>query len=100
MLNSIDTPGVINRVSELFKGHVELIIGFNTFLPPGYKIELSSNAESIDVYHDGQRVPSLGTTVVHGASNPGPVSYIGVSVSKTVPLLDCSFAKRVILLRN
>lgn len=37
---SIDTPGVIRRVSELFKGHNNLILGFNTFLPPGYKIEL------------------------------------------------------------
>lgn len=32
---SIDTPGVIDRVSTLFKGHPELIVGFNTFLPPG-----------------------------------------------------------------
>ncbi len=37
---SIDTPGVIQRVSELFKGHNNLILGFNTFLPPGYKIEV------------------------------------------------------------
>eukprot|EP00026_Physarum_polycephalum_P000301 Phypoly_transcript_00301.p1 GENE.Phypoly_transcript_00301~~Phypoly_transcript_00301.p1 ORF type:complete len:1683 (+),score=475.87 Phypoly_transcript_00301:157-5205(+) len=36
----IDTPGVIARVSELFKGHKHLILGFNTFLPPGYKIEI------------------------------------------------------------
>jgi histone deacetylase complex regulatory component SIN3 len=36
---SIDTPGVINRVSELFAGHPNLIQGFNTFLPPGYRIE-------------------------------------------------------------
>ena len=38
--SSIDTPGVIARVSELFKGHESLVGGFNTFLPPGYKIEL------------------------------------------------------------
>ena len=37
---SIDTPGVIARVSCLFKGYPELIVGFNTFLPPGYKIEV------------------------------------------------------------
>jgi paired amphipathic helix protein Sin3a len=37
----IDTPGVIARVSELFKGHDNLILGFNTFLPPGYKIEMN-----------------------------------------------------------
>ncbi|XP_011305641.1 paired amphipathic helix protein Sin3a isoform X4 [Fopius arisanus] len=40
---SIDTPGVITRVSNLFKGHPELIVGFNTFLPPGYKIEVQVN---------------------------------------------------------
>lgn len=31
---------MIARVTELFKGHKHLILGFNTFLPPGYKIEL------------------------------------------------------------
>jgi len=36
---AIDTPGVIARVTELFKGHRNLILGFNNFLPPGYKIE-------------------------------------------------------------
>ncbi|KAM0754468.1 hypothetical protein T439DRAFT_345411 [Meredithblackwellia eburnea MCA 4105] len=35
----IDTPGVIERVSTLFRGHPALIQGFNTFLPPGYRIE-------------------------------------------------------------
>lgn len=40
---SIDTPGVIERVSTLFKGHPDLIVGFNTFLPPGYKIEIQAN---------------------------------------------------------
>lgn len=36
---AIDTPGVIDRVSSLFAGNPSLIQGFNTFLPPGYKIE-------------------------------------------------------------
>jgi paired amphipathic helix protein Sin3a len=36
---AIDTPGVIERVSHLFAGNPGLIQGFNTFLPPGYKIE-------------------------------------------------------------
>lgn len=40
-LQSIDTPGVIDRVSNLFRGHPNLIQGFNTFLPPGYRIECS-----------------------------------------------------------
>ena len=46
-LCSIDTPGVIDRVSTLFRGHPSLIQGFNTFLPPGYRIEcrVSTNAD-------------------------------------------------------
>ncbi|KAL8150199.1 hypothetical protein V2J09_020007 [Rumex salicifolius] len=36
----IDTTGVIARVKELFKGHRNLILGFNTFLPKGYEITL------------------------------------------------------------
>jgi paired amphipathic helix protein Sin3a len=40
---NIDTPGVISRVSNLFRGHNDLIEGFNTFLPPGYKIEVQAN---------------------------------------------------------
>lgn len=32
-LYSIDTTGVIERVKNLFKGHKQLILGFNTFLP-------------------------------------------------------------------
>ena len=35
---AIDTPGVIARVTQLFAGHPQLILGFNNFLPPGYKI--------------------------------------------------------------
>ena len=29
----INTEGVIERVKDLFRGHRELILGFNTFLP-------------------------------------------------------------------
>lgn len=38
---SIDTPGVIQRVSRLFHGNPYLIQGFNTFLPVGYRIDIS-----------------------------------------------------------
>lgn len=39
-LQTINTEGVIKRVKTLFKGDDELILGFNQFLPPGYKIEV------------------------------------------------------------
>lgn len=31
----INTPGVIERVKNLFRGYNKLILGFNTFLPEG-----------------------------------------------------------------
>lgn len=39
----IDTPGVIQRVSMLFHGNGRLITGFNTFLPMGYRIDVSAD---------------------------------------------------------
>lgn len=44
----IGTPGVIERVSNLFHGHPALIQGFNTFLPEGYYIETSNNPDLPD----------------------------------------------------
>ncbi|KAI3768665.1 hypothetical protein L2E82_19495 [Cichorium intybus] len=41
----IDTTGVIARVKELFKGHNNLIFGFNTFLPKGYEITVIEEEE-------------------------------------------------------
>ena len=41
--SSIDTPGVIKRVSYLFNGRPSLIQGFNAFLPIGYHIECSTD---------------------------------------------------------
>ncbi|KAF5479524.1 hypothetical protein F2P56_000335 [Juglans regia] len=38
-----DTVGVIARVKELFKGHNNLIFGFNTFLPKGYEITIDED---------------------------------------------------------
>ncbi|KAH7914733.1 hypothetical protein BJ138DRAFT_1170371 [Hygrophoropsis aurantiaca] len=45
----IDTPGVIERVSMLFHGNPYLIQGFNTFLPPGYRIEMSADPRDPNV---------------------------------------------------
>ena len=40
---SIDIREVISGVSSLFGEHPELIVGFNTFLPPGYTIEVNAS---------------------------------------------------------
>ncbi|KAL7100797.1 hypothetical protein ACP275_08G017500 [Erythranthe tilingii] len=42
----VDTSGVIGRVKDLFKGHPNLILGFNTFLPKGYEITLTDEEEA------------------------------------------------------
>lgn len=70
----IDTPGVINRVSELFAGHPNLIQGFNTFLPPGYRIECGTGTDPNTI-----RVTTpMGTTVqsITGAGRALPDSVI------------------------
>ncbi|KAI9316424.1 hypothetical protein BX666DRAFT_1950439 [Dichotomocladium elegans] len=46
---AIHTPGVIERVSRLFTGHPDLISGFNTFLPPGYRIDCSLDPNEPDL---------------------------------------------------
>ena len=45
-LRRIDTVGVIARVKDLFKGHPNLILGFNTFLPKGYEITLTDEEQA------------------------------------------------------
>lgn len=57
---TIDTAEVIRRVSSLFQGHRKLILGFNTFLPPGFRIELRGD-------------PTKGC--VTGFSSPGGVFF-------------------------
>lgn len=47
-IQRIDTSGVIARVKDLFRGHRELILGFNTFLPKGYEIELARISDDED----------------------------------------------------
>ncbi|KAI8381266.1 uncharacterized protein BYT42DRAFT_604256 [Radiomyces spectabilis] len=66
---AIDTPGVIERVSILFKGHPVLISGFNTFLPPGYRIECSTDPRHPDLIH---------VTTPSGTTTTGPSTHFKV----------------------
>lgn len=43
----IDTTQVIRGVSDLFRGHKELILGFNRFLPPGYYIRVTEGTSGV-----------------------------------------------------
>ncbi|TFY70749.1 hypothetical protein EVG20_g2247 [Dentipellis fragilis] len=106
----IDTPGVISRVSTLFRGHPALIQGFNTFLPVGYRIDVGSDSRSNDFITvttpsgtmrqamsgpSGLPTPpgvdsslSLSSEygIGHGASVlAGPSSALGLSIGNGVP---------------
>ena len=37
----MDTNELIHRIRRLFHGHIDMILGFNIFLPNGYKIEMN-----------------------------------------------------------
>ncbi len=56
---SINTSQVIRRVSQLFQGHKGLILGFNTFLPPGYKIELRDGGMTAGYSAPGEAFAAL-----------------------------------------
>jgi len=45
----IDTKGLATRVKELFKGHTNLMFGFNTFLPKKYQISTDDDDVDDDV---------------------------------------------------
>eukprot|EP00026_Physarum_polycephalum_P012696 Phypoly_transcript_13023.p1 GENE.Phypoly_transcript_13023~~Phypoly_transcript_13023.p1 ORF type:complete len:166 (+),score=32.15 Phypoly_transcript_13023:438-935(+) len=40
----ITTAEVVTRVHKLFDGNMQLIVGFNVFLPPDYKIKIPDDA--------------------------------------------------------
>ncbi|KAF8759170.1 hypothetical protein HU200_010551 [Digitaria exilis] len=44
----IDTNGVIIRVKTLFNGYPELILGFNAFLPKGYRSSYRRKKKPVD----------------------------------------------------
>jgi len=82
----IDTPGVIHRVTNLFQGNKQLVLGFNTFLPEGYKIEIPDHQNGVFY-----RAPGQGTlTRIHPVTigppppNSGP-PQVGPGAAQTKP---------------
>ena len=74
----------------MFRGHTDLIVGFNTFLPPGYKIEVSNN-ETINVHQPGQQMLSFSTSDVSPPqlkSLTHPVIYVPICVLRICRLVD------------
>ena len=45
-LCSVDTPGVISQLVQLFRDYPTLLQGFNTFLPNAYHINVADDAHS------------------------------------------------------
>ncbi|KAF0291487.1 Paired amphipathic helix protein Sin3a [Amphibalanus amphitrite] len=93
---NIDRTGVITRVSSLFRGHPALIVGFNTFLPPGYKVEVqSSNNEQLrHQQHPVTRwcdaaagVGGHHVTAHHSYNQPPPAALFG-SAGSNLPNQD------------
>uniref|UniRef100_A0A8C8GII3 Paired amphipathic helix protein Sin3b n=1 Tax=Oncorhynchus tshawytscha TaxID=74940 RepID=A0A8C8GII3_ONCTS len=70
---SIDTPGVINRVSQLFHGHPDLVLGFNAFLPPGYRIEIPKNGV-VFLHATGSPVAEAGSAQSEAVASPESIS--------------------------
>ncbi|TPX67159.1 hypothetical protein CcCBS67573_g07586 [Chytriomyces confervae] len=89
---SIDTPGVIDRVSTLFRGHPSLVTGFNTFLPPGYRIEATMNPlDPIRVWTPtGLQAPRLSQQQPQSqtppASGPPPVGQAPLQSQQQPPI--------------
>ena len=69
---SIDTPGVIERVSTLFQGYPNLIQGFNTFLPPGYRIECAQDPSIIIVTTPSGITTRTPSYPIHNAQSSAP----------------------------
>ncbi|GBM07312.1 Paired amphipathic helix protein Sin3a [Araneus ventricosus] len=79
---SIDMRAALQRVSYLFRGHPELIAGFNTFLPPGYGIEKLPN-EQVQVSIPGNNVAGAQgptSSTIHPTGTPSATVH---SVSQT-----------------
>jgi paired amphipathic helix protein Sin3a len=78
----IDTPGVIQRVSMLFQGNHELLLGFNAFLPEGHKMPTptsAGNARLLGLASMTAPGPDMGARGALGGAFPpsGTGGYVG-----------------------
>ena len=77
----IDTPGVIRRVSNLFQGNRRLVLGFNTFLPEGYRIEIPTDGSGppVAVY----RAP--GSNIAHILRESAESQAVSIAQQQPLP---------------
>lgn len=76
--HQIDTHGVIRRVSRLFGNKPNLITGFNTFLPPGFHVEVQGSRITITE-------PSGTTQILINDEYGRPTNYGDAGLMETQP---------------
>lgn len=84
----LDTPGVIVRVTSLFEGQEALIMGFNAFLPPGWRIGYSLNgdgAKTLEVTEPEYVTESSRFYMNNQTYGPKSPSYNGMSMKSPLP---------------
>ncbi|KAI9187890.1 hypothetical protein H9P43_002281 [Blastocladiella emersonii ATCC 22665] len=78
---TIGTPEVIARVSAVFRGYPRLILGFNTFLPNGFRIEMTGNPNSPVRVITPEGISTPQDPVVAAASSASAASKPAASAS-------------------
>jgi len=77
----LDTPGVIMKVSQLFRGYNHLILGFNMFLPDGYRISIKDLMQGGK--YAGESLPSI--SQVSKSESVDPMSHVGLGMPREQP---------------
>ncbi|EME28827.1 paired amphipathic helix protein Sin3a [Galdieria sulphuraria] len=94
---AIDTNGVMARVSELFRGHPNLILGFNAFLPPGCKIEVPEAQVTENYYvsssNKAYSEPLLSTPYGYGQSESYYSTYRPSPSSMTYSRMPIAYSE-------
>ncbi|VDQ04751.1 unnamed protein product [Trichobilharzia regenti] len=78
---AIGTEVVIRRVRELFEGHPDLITGFNTFIPQGYRMDAPPTShQSFNSKPTCTVIPSRSTLSISSSDNVTPVKGVCTSL--------------------
>ncbi|KAL7458465.1 hypothetical protein ACHAWC_010651 [Mediolabrus comicus] len=97
---------VIEQVSQLFQGNRELTLGFNTFLPDDYKIELTSDDDEVEedttAEVEDKAIESSGSGKRKKSANKKSSSDVAISLPKRrlihqIPKNRVTSATRILL---
>ncbi|ETV96202.1 hypothetical protein, variant [Aphanomyces invadans] len=80
----IDTPAAMRLVSTLFHDHPDLLVGFNTFLPPNQHIQPKPLARSTSAH---AQTPAADSMSAHPTTNQGHVYLEQVSSMEAACLI-------------